>query len=230
MVAVIGDHTGFDHVKMADPNGSLIQRRNSKYTHYALGGNAPRVKPACLQGGDYSRANQKKMVGIRVLIELIEIYKILQIFAAILVVIPLARGALSDIRIRKFPVVYWYGFTHVAGIFTVLAYLVYLTKDPVLVAAYALLSVIFTAACYAMGIRYGSGGDWRALMYCALLAPLITFNLVFWLSFCIISIAIAVLVLMQESKVHVFERHIPWSVAIFAAFVVSTVYFAMELL
>ena len=144
--------------------------------------------------------------------------------AAICIMIPLTRGAIEDIKTRQFPEKYWLQFRELAGIFTFLTYCLMIADGKLLMAAaYIILSLGTVLVCYGVGIRFGSGGDWRAMMYCAILTPLVFFSPIFWVLLCAGSLVIAVGTLMLDRPTHLFERHIPWAVAICVAFCLTAI-------
>lgn len=149
-------------------------------------------------------------------------YEIFSLLAAFWVAIPLIRGAIEDIKTRQFPEKYWSPFAHIAGIFTFLMYCLMAADGKLtLIIVYAFLTLGALFLCYGIGIRYGSGGDWRAMMYCAVLTPLIFFSPIFWVLVCVTSLIIAFFVLAAKGSEHPFERHIPWAVAICVAFCIT---------
>lgn len=155
-------------------------------------------------------------------------YEYFQAVAGCIILIPLIRGAIADVKTRTFPKEYWRGCDKIAGLFAVIMYLLMIAKGEFYLAATLLiLSVIAWIVFAAVGYRYGGGGDWRALIYCAVIAPLIFFTLYFWILFCLISIALGFFELSRKSDKHIFERHIPWAVAICLSFVITLILFVV---
>jgi len=73
-----------------------------------------------------------------------------------------------------------------------------------------------------MGYRFGSGGDWRALIYISLLAPIVLLTFTFWFALGVMSLLVAGYTLAkQDDPLHPFERHIPWSLAICVGYCVT---------
>lgn len=150
-------------------------------------------------------------------------YELMQLIAAVILLVPLIRGAASDIRTRIFPKEYWSLPAKIAGVFTILMYILAMAyyKDLAWIGVCLGASLIAATILYAIGIRYGSGGDCRALIYCAIIAPLVFFTPEFIVLLCLISIALAFYELSKESSEHIFQRHIPWAVAICGAFIIT---------
>ncbi len=156
-------------------------------------------------------------------------FELLQLIAAIIIIVPLIRGAISDVNTRVFPKEYWSFPAKAAGIFTIM---MYLTKynDPTWIATYLGASLIAALILYVIGIRFGSGGDCRALIYCAILAPLILFTWQFLILLCLISLVLAIWELGRKSDKHPFERHIPWVVAICSAFILCVAEYGLMII
>lgn len=151
-----------------------------------------------------------------------QIYEYMDLIASIIIAGSLVLGAWSDIKTRTFPKEYWVIQSRIAGCFLVLMYLLMLANGLYfLTAGYIVISFVAGAIFYAAGLRYGSGGDWRALMYIAILAPLIMFTFTFWGLLCLVSIVIAFHTLAKKGPEHAFKRHIPWALAICVAFCLS---------
>lgn len=148
-----------------------------------------------------------------------ELYSILQIVAAGFLIPPLVWGARSDIRTRRFPASYWYPWIYIAGFFTALSYILMIVQgEYIAVSQYLVISVIAGCACFAMGIQFGSGGDWRAFMFIALATPFY-FLQTFGLSLIAGAVQGVVELLRARSNgKHVFEVTIPWAVGICVAF------------
>lgn len=92
--------------------------------------------------------------------------------SALIILVPLVRGAISDIKTRTFPKEYWVLPSRAAGFFTVLTYLLLLMdKDYALILVMAVISIVFGSVLYILGMQCGSGGDYRALIYISILTP-----------------------------------------------------------
>jgi len=145
------------------------------------------------------------------------------ILGAICLIPSLIAGAWRDMKTRTFPKAYWIVPSRVAGFFVFIGYLLLIAGGSYeYVLFLAIGSPIAAAVFYWFGIRYGSGGDWRALMYIAVLAPFVLFSLTFWIAFFISSLIIAFIILAaKQNDTHAFEVHIPWSLAICSGFCIT---------
>jgi hypothetical protein len=133
----------------------------------------------------------------------------------------LVSGAISDFRDRTFPFKYWEWPAKIGGIVTFIAYLyMYSSGWYSWIVWLILVSVVLSLVFYAMGLRFGSGGDWRALIYIALICPLLIIQT------CVFSIfagsVLAIWVMMnRDDLVPAQYRSVPFAVAILAGFLVS---------
>lgn len=97
---------------------------------------------------------------------------LIEISAAICLIPALIHGTISDLKTRTFPKTYWKPYFEIAGVFTILSYLVLLAKgDLFLIGVQLAISIISTIIFSFMGFRFGSGGDWRAFIIIAWVAP-----------------------------------------------------------
>jgi hypothetical protein len=96
---------------------------------------------------------------------------IISLLASICLIPVLYAGARSDVKTRTFPKDYWvYAFP--AGIFTIMQYTWMIFDGDIWeVTGLIGISIAFSLFFVFMGLRFGSGGDWRALMYIALISP-----------------------------------------------------------
>ena len=161
---------------------------------------------------------------------------LLSILAAVCVIPILIAGAYSDIKTRTFPKAYW-KYIGIPGVFVALQYLVMssiiysycirgnpqagegLFWDVIILLGISLVTMGF---CMFMGLRYGSGGDWRALMYIGIISP--AFFVTTGVLSLIFGAGIAVWVLGMVPKGTDWKTvDVPFSVAICAGYVSAVV-------
>jgi len=141
------------------------------------------------------------------------VYAILTTLSALFVLSALIPGALSDIKTRTFPAKYWEWPSRVAGVCTIMLYLTMIsTGNLEYVAVIIALSIVATLACFFCGYRFGSGGDWRALAYIALLTPWLFLGCIFWSL--LSGFFIAIYTLLTNKEAHLLKANIPFAVAI----------------
>lgn len=143
--------------------------------------------------------------------------------ALVFVAFPLLAGAWSDHKTRTFPEQYWVFPSRVAGFFLFISYLLMIADGLYWQTALLVVCSVVAAVFFAfMGYRFGSGGDWRALIYISLLAPTVLFTFTFWVALGIMSLLVAVYTLEnQNDSLHPFKRQIPWSLAICVGYCVT---------
>jgi len=73
-------------------------------------------------------------------------------------------------------------------------------------------------------LRFGSGGDWRALMYIAIICPLLIVPTVIFSLVVGAVLAVATLFAKEDEITHRYYRSIPFALAILAGFVGAIVY------
>jgi Flp pilus assembly protein protease CpaA len=143
------------------------------------------------------------------------------IIAALYIIPTLIAGAISDIRIRTFPKEYWVWTRIASGFFCILMYLGMLSEGLYFYAGALLVISCFTSLFFLfMGIRFGSGGDWRAMCYIAWLTPLLVVPTF------LLSLLVAVFHAMYEMNINMSGtprefRSIPFAVSIFFGFILS---------
>ena len=144
--------------------------------------------------------------------------------AGIFVAIALIRGAITDIKIRRFPKEYW-GISSKLGIlFAFIGYGIMIASGkPATAILFIVASVVAALVFIGIGYRFGSGGDWRALAWTVVISPMVFFSVSFLLLLLLMSLALAIWVLGQKGERHFFERTIPWAVAICGAYCISLV-------
>ncbi len=142
--------------------------------------------------------------------------------ASLLILPILVAGAVSDYKTRTFPKDYWNNrLAKFAIIFTSGMYVsLMISQDIVLIITYAITSVTFSVIFLFFAYRYGSGGDYRALWYIALISPaLIVVTAVLAVAFGIINVITEFILHGTEG----FEK-VPWAVSILAAYVIAFAY------
>jgi len=147
---------------------------------------------------------------------------LLSILAAVCVIPILIAGAYSDIKTRTFPKAYW-KYIGIPGVFVALQYLVMVGEglfwDVIILLGISLVTMGF---CMFMGLRFGSGGDWRALMYIGIISP--AFFVTTGVLSLIFGAGIAVWVLGMVPKGTDWKTvDVPFSVAICAGYVSAVV-------
>jgi hypothetical protein len=148
---------------------------------------------------------------------------ILSILAALCIVPTLIAGAISDYKTRTFPADYWKYAGKVAGFFVFLEYCMMVSSGQWIEVLILLgVSIVASAFFFFMGIRYGSGGDWRAMIYIAWIAPAMLAII------CVFSLAVgfmqAIDALRVKSDVPIIMRNVPYAVAICGGFVIAIMF------
>jgi hypothetical protein len=153
-------------------------------------------------------------------------YFILETLAALCLVYPMMKGAWADYKTRTFPAVYWSTPGKIAGFFLAMAYLLMIAdglywQTFLFIIGSAIAAIIFAF----MGYRFCGGGDWRALIYISLLAPMILFTFTFWVAMGLSSLGVAFVALsVKDESAHLFKRYIPWSLALCIGYCVTLVF------
>ena len=151
-------------------------------------------------------------------------YEILFVIAGIFVAVTLIRGAITDVKTRRFPKEYWNISSKLGILFAFIGYGIMIASDkPATAVLFIVASVIAALIFIGIGYRFGSGGDWRALAWTVVISPMVFFSIPFLLLLLLMSFAIAIWVLGQKGEKHVFERTIPWAVAICGAYCITLV-------
>jgi len=149
----------------------------------------------------------------------IQVEFVLQVLAALCLVPPLIRGAINDVNIRSFPKEYWKGYSGVGFILALVYYFICVyVGDYTSVIIWIFVAFVCCIAFYFMGMRYGSGGDWRALMYIAAITPwLIPATLILSMIAAVVQSAYGLWAHFNSDRVMFIT--IPWALGICAAFV-----------
>ncbi len=146
---------------------------------------------------------------------------ILSIIAALCILPTLVAGAISDVRSRTFPKAYWKYTAPTAGIVVFMQYLVMVSdRDYSTVGILLAISVALSLAFYFIGLRFGSGGDWRALIYISIISPALI--LTFWFFMMVVAFVQSIYeTLKPEDGKPVLFRTIPFAVAICVGYAVA---------
>lgn len=138
----------------------------------------------------------------------------IELVAGLFILPILMAGAIYDVRSRTFPKHLWDSwFVKIAGVFTIMMYLTLVaTVQWAAILALLLTSVIFSVIFYVIALRFGSGGDYRALIYIAWIVPSFIAQIV------IVSIMIGAI---QVGFARLTKGSAPWAVGILIAFGIS---------
>ena len=125
----------------------------------------------------------------------------------------LVYGAWYDFQSRKFPAKLWNVTAPIALFFTVIMYLLLIASAQwTLVMALLFVSAILSVTFYVLALRFGSGGDYRALWTIAIICPTIAITTtILALIFGIIQVAIMTLT----------HKTTPWAISILIAFTIA---------
>ena len=146
------------------------------------------------------------------------------IIAGMCLIPALVAGAISDIRNRTFPAEYWEWPAKIGGIATIITYLAMIAEGwYIWVGALILLSLLSSIFFYYMGINFGSGGDWRALIYIALVCPALIIQTFIFSLVTGALMAVYSLTQPEDPLDPIPFRSIPFAVAILVGFVVAIV-------
>lgn len=148
----------------------------------------------------------------------------LAVLAALCIIPTLFAGAVRDVTDRKFPAKYWEWWpVKAAAIVVFIEYLVIISdRNYTLAISLFAISIVAALVCLFVGYRYGSGGDWRAAAYVAIISPwLMPAFIIFGIlaAFCLA----AYIVIRPDEKLPVPYRTVPFAVAIFVGYVMAIV-------
>ena len=150
---------------------------------------------------------------------------LLLILAACCMIPILTAGAISDLKTRTFPKSYWKGNVLVPAAFVMFQYLVMIMAGEFYMIGLSIIIAITSGlSCAFMGLRYGSGGDWRALMYIGIISPLLMLPTV------VLSLIVGLVIVIFEygmlpKGTNPLKVTIPFAVAILAGYVGSLLIF-----
>ena len=153
---------------------------------------------------------------------------ILSILAAILIIPILIRGAIEDINTRTFPASFWKTPQHlveIAGALVLTQYIIMVCiGDWITVATLVLISVVLSLIFLFIGLNFGSGGDWRAMIYIALLSPALILTTCLASLACGFILAIYEMIQPEDEIEPIMFRTIAFAPAICAGYICSIIY------
>jgi len=134
------------------------------------------------------------------------------ICASICIMPVLFAGAIVDYQSRRFPKNLWDIPSKIAGFFTLMMYfMLYANREFQMIGILLTISIVLALTFYILALRFGSGGDYRALIYIAVLVP----TMAVWTT--IIALFLGVI---QVVIAHWRNTSVPWAVSIFLAFTI----------
>jgi hypothetical protein len=141
----------------------------------------------------------------------------ISIVAALCTIPVLFAGAMSDIKTRTFPKEYW-TYAIPAGVFVVMQY-TWMILDGLIWDVTGLLGISIASILVFsfMGLRFGSGGDWRALMYIGMISPALIIQTCILSLFAGVALALWYLGITPKGT-RVISITIPFAVAILAGY------------
>jgi hypothetical protein len=151
--------------------------------------------------------------------------EILGTFAAACLIPSLYRGAVQDLREFKFSEAHFDNlWVDAAVALTVLMYIALICEGSWLLAAgYLALSVIASLVFGFIGFRMGGGGDCRALIFIACIAPFMLLQVLIMIAFC--GVAQGLYWLMRiDMNVPPMFRKIPFAVSILCGYLMALVW------
>jgi hypothetical protein len=131
-----------------------------------------------------------------------------------LILLPsLIYGAWYDFQSRKFPAKLWSATAPIGLFFTIVMYLLLIASAQwTLIMALLFVSAILSVTFYILAVRFGSGGDYRALWTIAIICPTIAITTtILALVFGVVQVVIMVFT----------KKSAPWAVSILAAFIIA---------
>ena len=153
-----------------------------------------------------------------------ELSSVLLLIGAFVIMPTLIAGAISDLKTRTFPKEYWNYTRTGAGIFVGLAYCLMVAngqwQDVVILLIISGLASLFFLF---MGLRFGSGGDWRAMIYIAWISPWLLITSCVFIG--VIAVVQSILTMSKkEGGAPRYFREIPFAIAIAVGFYVAVIY------
>jgi hypothetical protein len=150
----------------------------------------------------------------------------LMFLAALCIVPTLFFGAVSDVKWRIFPKDYWNWPGKIAGIIVFIEYLVMVSNQEYASVGFLLgISIILSVIFYTCGLVFGSGGDWRALIYIVWITPTLIAGTVFFAL--IIGAVQGVYAMLQpEDEIEpapIMFRTVPFAVAICGGYICAII-------
>jgi hypothetical protein len=156
---------------------------------------------------------------------MIAIYEILGILAAICLLPSLYRGAVQDLKEFKFAEIHFDSLWVNAAIVLIIGMYIALLIDGLwlLAVEWLAFSVISALIFGFIGFRFGQGGDWRAMMWIAVIAPVMLVNVIIASAICGVVQAIYWLMRPDIDTPPMF-RKIPFAVSICTGYVIALVW------
>ena len=148
------------------------------------------------------------------------------ILAAICLIPSLYRGTIQDLKEFKFSEIHFNSlWINGAFVFDVLMYTSLLSEGLWLLAVeFFALSVAASLIFLFIGFRYGGGGDWRALIFITWIAPFMLIQVLFVSAVCGIVQAVYWLMRPDIDTPPLF-RKIPFTLSIFAGYLIALIWF-----
>ena len=151
------------------------------------------------------------------------------ILAATCLLPPLYRGAVQDLKEFKFSEEHFNNLFVRGSIFnTIVMYVLLIFHESGWLFAAELLAISVVASVFFsfVGFRYGGGGDWRALIYIAWIAP---FLLIYTILAMMVCGALQAFYWIARPDIDVPPafRKVPFAVSIFAGYAIALVFFVL---
>lgn len=162
---------------------------------------------------------------------MIHIPEILAILAATCLLPSLYRGAVQDLKEFKFAEIHFDSlWVNAAIILTIGAYIFFIIEGVGLIAVeFFVISVVASLIFSFIGLRFGSGGDLRALCYIAVIAPFMLIQVLLASGACGIVQAVYWMTRTDIDTPPMF-RKIPLAVSIFAGYLIALVWLIVRVL
>ena len=150
------------------------------------------------------------------------------VLAAICLIPSLYYGTIQDLKEFRFSKAHFNSlWVNAAYVLTVLMYLFFVIEGSIGFAIEMLvLSIIATLIFSFIGFRFSSGGDWRALIYVAWIAPFLLLYVLFATAVCGVVQALY-WVLRTDIKTPPMFRKIPFALSILCGYGIALGYFAL---
>ena len=153
------------------------------------------------------------------------------IVAAICLIPSLYRGAVQDLKEFKFSEAhfntYW---INAAFVCVILMYIALVSEGLWFLAVeFFVLSILALLGFSFIAFRYGGGGDWRALIYIACIAPFVFIQAIVAAAVCGMVQAIY-WVLRTDIETPAMYRKIPFALSILAGYLISLIWFIVTVL
>lgn len=151
------------------------------------------------------------------------------ILAAACLLHPLYRGAVQDLKEFKFSKEHFNSvFVHASILCMIAMYVLLVLPEQNWLFAAELLAISVVASVFFsfVGFRYGGGGDWRALIYIAWIAP---FLLIYAILAMMVCGALQAFYWIARPDIDVPPafRKVPFAVSIFAGYAIALVFFVL---